>query len=404
MRVIKTNIDDLKPFAKNPKKHPESQINMLKKSMSEFGWTNPILVAEDNMVVAGHARLQAAKELNFTEVPVIKLDMPYEKAVAYVIADNQLAELAETDDELMSRLLKDVMDIPDFDFEATGYTLDDLDELIQEVTPHEIVEDEPPEPPEVPVTVRGDIWELGRHRLMCGDSTSSDEVANLMQGTLADLVVTDPPYNVDYVGKTTDALKIKNDKMNDSDFYQFLFDVYSRLYESSQDGAGIYVFHADSEGLNFRKAMIDAGYKLSQCCIWVKNSMVMGRQDYHWQHEPVLVGWKPTAAHKWYSDRKQTTVWEFDRPTRNIDHPTMKPVELIAYPIQNSSKKGDIVLDLFGGSGSTLIACEQTNRINYSMELDEHYCDVIIQRYVNLTGNHDLKRNGEPYTWDDKKE
>ena len=234
---------------------------------------------------------------------------------------------------------------------------------------------------------------------MCGDSTCAEDVARMMKGTQVDLVITDPPYNVDYTGKTEDALKIGNDSMSNSDFYDFLCGAYQQMYNSSSDGAGIYVFHADMEGVNFRKAMVDVGYKFSQCCIWVKNTLVIGRQDYHWQHEPILVGWKPTAAHRWYSDRKQTTVWNFDRPTSSRDHPTSKPVELIAYPITNSSKVNDKILDLFGGSGSTLIACEQTNRINYSMEIDPHYCDVIIQRYVNLTGNTELKRNGEPYTW-----
>lgn len=399
MRVSNIPIDELKPFTKNPKKHPEKQLRMLKKSMQEFGWTNPILVAEDNMVVAGHARLQAATELGFTEVPVIKLDLPYEKAVAYVIADNRLAELAETDTELLASLLQEVVDIPDFDIEAVGFEMQDIDEMMEELNPKEIIEDDVPEVPEEAVTVRGDIWELGRHRLMCGDSTSDDCVGKLMCGALANLIVTDPPYNVGYTGKTEDALKIENDSMSDSDFYDFLLSAYLQMYNHSDDGAGIYVFHADMEGINFRKAMIDTGYKLSQCCVWIKNTMVLGRQDYHWQHEPILVGWKPTASHNWYSDRKQTTVWNFDRPTASRDHPTSKPVELISYPIKNSSKVNDIVLDIFGGSGSTLIACEQTNRTCYMMELDPHYCDVIIQRYVNLTGNTNLIRNGEPYTW-----
>jgi len=299
----------------------------------------------------------------------------------------------------LAELLQEISQYDDFDIEATGFEMDDIDDMINELHPKEIIEDEVPDVPEEPVTCRGDVWELGRHRLMCGDSTLNEDVTMLMGGALADLVVTDPPYNVDYTGKTEDALKIGNDSMSDSEFYAFLFAAYQKMYDHSDDGAGIYVFHADTEGINFRKAMIDNGYKLSQCCVWVKNSMVMGRQDYHWQHEPVLVGWKPTAAHKWYSDRKQTTVWNFDRPTASREHPTSKPIELIIYPITNSSKTNDIVLDTFGGSGSTLIACEQTNRINYSMELDPHYCDVIIQRYVNLTGNTELKRNGEPYTW-----
>jgi DNA modification methylase len=367
--------------------------------MQEFGWTNPILISKDNMIVAGHGRYEAAKQLGFEKVPIINIDLPYEKAVAYVIADNRLAEIAEQDDEQLSALLQE---IDESMYEAIGYDEEAIDELlagIEAANPTEVEEDEAPEPPEEPVTQLGDVYVLGNHRLMCGDSTDSGDVATLMDDALANLVITDPPYNVSYVGKTKDALTIENDTMQGEDFYNFLYEIYSRLFDVSHEGAGIYVFHADSEGMNFRKAMVDAGYKLAQCCIWVKNSMVMGRQDYHWQHEPVLVGWKPGAAHNWYSDRKQTTVWEFDRPTSSQEHPTMKPIALVAYPLQNSSKKGDLVLDLFGGSGSTMMACEQTGRINYSMELDPKYCDVIVQRYVNYTGNNKIIRNGENYTW-----
>jgi DNA modification methylase len=399
MEVEYLAIDELEPFSKNPKRHPESQIDKIKKSMQEFGWTNPILISKDNMIVAGHGRYEAAKQLGFEKVPIINIDLPYEKAVAYVIADNRLAEIAEQDDEQLSALLQE---IDESMYEAIGYDEEAIDELlagIEAANPTEVEEDEAPEPPEEPVTQLGDVYVLGNHRLMCGDSTDSGDVATLMDDALANLVITDPPYNVSYVGKTKDALTIENDTMQGEDFYNFLYEIYSRLFDVSHEGAGIYVFHADSEGMNFRKAMVDAGYKLAQCCIWVKNSMVMGRQDYHWQHEPVLVGWKPGAAHNWYSDRKQTTVWEFDRPTSSQEHPTMKPIALVAYPLQNSSKKGDLVLDLFGGSGSTMMACEQTGRINYSMELDPKYCDVIVQRYVNYTGNNKIIRNGENYTW-----
>ncbi|WP_311764975.1 DNA-methyltransferase [Paenibacillus agricola] len=241
--------------------------------------------------------------------------------------------------------------------------------------------------PENPITRKGDIWLLGKHRLLAGDSTSEQDMATLMDGKKARLIVTDPPYNVAYVGKTKDALTIQNDKMDDGQFYEFLLAAYMRMYEVADDGASIYVFHADSEGLNFRKAHKESGFKLSQCCIWAKQAMVMGRQDYHWMHEPVLVGWKPTAGHYWNSDRKQTTLWQFDRPFRNEHHPTMKPIPLIIYPIKNSSKIGDIVLDSFGGSGSTLIACEDTDRICYTMELDEKYADVIVNRYIAHVGN-----------------
>jgi DNA modification methylase len=402
MEVEYLTLGDLEPFSRNPKKHPESQLERIKASMQEFGWTNPILTSEDNMIVAGHGRYEAAKQLGFEKVPVINIGLPYEKAVAYVIADNRLAEIAEQDDEQLASLLQE---IDSGLYTAIGFSEDEIDELLSGIEAgmqEDIVEDEPPEADEEnePITHIGDIWQLGNHRLMCGDSTDTADVSNLMDGALCNLVITDPPYNVSYVGKTADGLTIENDEMSNEDFYKFLLKVYSNLYEFSNDGAGIYVFHADTEGINFRKAMIDSGYKLAQCCIWVKNSMVMGRQDYHWQHEPVLVGWKPTAGHNWYSDRKQTTVWEFNRPTSSQDHPTMKPIELVAYPLQNSSRKGDFVLDLFGGSGSTMMACEQTGRTNYSMELNPKYCDVIIQRYVNFTGDNEIIRNGDKYTWE----
>jgi DNA modification methylase len=227
---------------------------------------------------------------------------------------------------------------------------------------------------------------LGKHRLVCGDSTNEQDMATLMDGKKARLIVTDAPYNVAYRGKTKDALTIQNDSMDSSSFYQFLLAAYTRMYEVADDGASIYMFHAETEGINFRKAHIDSGFKLSQCCIWKKSSMVLGHSDYHYRHEPILYGWRQGAAHYWNSDRKQTTIWEFDRPFRNEFHPTMKPVPLISYPIKNSSKIGDIVLDSFGGSGSTLIACEETDRICYTMELDEKYADVIVNRYIAYVG------------------
>jgi DNA modification methylase len=368
--------------------------------MQEFGWTNPILVAEDNMVVAGHARLQVATELGFTEVPVIKLDMPYEKAVAYVIADNRLAELAETDNILMEELLSEVIKIPDFDFEATGYSMDDLDALINEVSPKEIVEDVAPGVPDVPVTVRGDVWELGKHRLMCGDSTCKDDVDVLMDGVKADMVFTDPPWNVGYVGKTDDAMTIQNDSMATDDFKEFMMDSFSCMREHSCSGAMTYVVMSAQEWGNMMLALKDNGYHWSSTIIWNKNSMVLSRKDYHTKYEPIWYGWSEGSSRICpLDDRTQTDVWDIDKPNASVDHPTTKPVELIVKALNNSSKHGNNVLDLFGGSGSTLIACEQTNRINYSMELDEHYCDVIIQRYVNFTGNTELTRNGEPYTW-----
>lgn len=394
MEIIYKSPSELKPFQKNPYNHSEKQLTMLKKSMREFGFTSPILISQDNMVIAGHARLKAAQEIGLSKVPTIFIDLPYEKAVAYVIADNQLAKLAEEDRDLLGELLQGINDIPDFDIEAVGFSSEDIDTLLKSGEPVEVVEDEfnPDEVGEGRCK-EGDLWQLGKHRLICADSTDSASISRLMGGDSASLVVTDPPYNVDYTGKTADALKIKNDTMDDSSFYKFLLSAYTNMYNSLDDGGCIYVFHADTEGINFRKAMLDAGFKLSECLVWVKNSMVMGRQDYHWQHEPILYGWKPTAAHKWYSDRSQTTVWNFSRPTSSQDHPTMKPIDLISYPITNSSKAGDIVLDPFLGSGSTLIACEQLNRICYGAEIDPHYCDVILSRWEQFTNQTAKKLN-----------
>lgn len=247
------------------------------------------------------------------------------------------------------------------------------------------------------MTQPGDLWLLGDHRLLCGSATSAQDVERVMGGDRAGLVVTDPPYNVTYVGKTKDALTIQNDTMSGVEFRTFLLDAYKNLFAVTEEGCGIYVFHADTEGLNFRGAMVEAGWKLAQCCIWVKQTLVMGRQDYHWQHEPVLYGWKPGAAHRWFTDRKQTTVWNFDRPSRSTDHPTMKPVDLISYPINNSSKAGDIVLDTFGGSGSTLIAAAKTGRRARLVELDPRYCDVIVRRFEEWSGQEAKTEAGETF-------
>jgi DNA modification methylase len=409
MDITTMDIDDLKPFEKNPKKHPEDQINVLKKSMQEFGWTNPILIAADNMVVAGHARLQAAKELKFNEVPVIKLDMPYEKAVAYVITDNRVAELAETDDELMAELLREVVDIPDFDFEATGYTMDDLDELIASTMPPvEVAEDEPPEVPEVAVTVLGDIWELGNHRLLCGDSTNPDQVAKLMGEQRADMVFTDPPWNVNYGATKHPSRKrrsIMNDAMETEDFKKFMMASFACMNQFSKDGCPTYVVMSPQEWGNLMLALKENKYHWSSTIIWAKDRLVLSRKDYHTQYEPIWYGWKDGAPRLCQvEDRKQSDLWEFERPSASELHPTTKPVALVANAISNSSRQKALVLDLFGGSGTTLIASHQLNRVCYTCELDPRYADVIIQRYVNFTGNREIKRNGEPYTWEDKKD
>ncbi len=394
MQVKTVKISEIRPHPKNPRVHPDSAIDKLVRSIKEFGWTNPILVSKDGYILAGHARLKAAEKAGIQEVPVIYLELEGAKAEAYLIADNRLQEETDWDLPKLKDLLQE-LDTGELDLELTGFDMEEIEDLIAQLhEPEEIVEDEVPEPPEEPITKPGDLWILGKHRLLCGDATDPEQVSKLMGNQLADMIFTDPPYNVDYQGS---AGKIMNDNMTDDAFYRFLLDAFKNMAQNSKEGAPIYVCHADSEGLNFRTAFKKAGWDLKQCIIWVKQRFVMGRQDYHWQHEPILYGWKPGAAHKFYGGRNQSTVWQIDRPMASREHPTMKPVSLCAKAIENSSKAGDIVLDLFGGSGSTLIACEQLNRTCYMMEIDPVYCDVIVQRYINLKG-HDgdvyLERDG----------
>jgi DNA modification methylase len=386
VQVKTIKISELRPHPKNPRVHPDSAIEKLERSIKEFGWTNPILVSADGYILAGHARIKAAEKAGISEVPVIYLPLEGAKAEAYLIADNRLQDETEWDYEKLKDLLQE-LDTGELDLELTGFDMEEIEDLMTQLhMPEEIVEDEAPEPPEEPITKTGELWLLGRHKLLCGDATDPEQVSKLMENQLADMIFTDPPYNVDYVGKTKEKLKIANDSMGDEDFRSFLTSAFKNMAQKSKEGAPIYVCHADSEGLTFRSAFREAGWDLKQCIIWVKQHFVMGRQDYQWQHEPILYGWKPGAAHKFYGDRKQTTVWQIDRPMASREHPTMKPVSLCAKAIENSSKAGDIVLDLFGGSGSTLIGCEQLNRTCYMMELDPIYCDVIAKRWENFTG------------------
>lgn len=386
MQIQQVKVEKLIPYARNSRTHSDAQVAQIAASIKEFGWTNPILVDGDNGIIAGHGRLMAARKLGYTEVPVIELkDMTESQKKAYIIADNQLAMNSGWDTSMLSLELAELQD-DGFDLDLIGFDPKELNKLLE---PEQIEgltdEDAVPEVPKEPKTKLGDIYQLGNHRLMCGDSCNIESVEALTDG-LVDILVTDPPYNVAYEGKTKDALTIQNDSMGDEQFRQFLRDAFVAADAVMKPGAVFYIWHADSEGYNFRGACFDAGWKVRQCLIWAKDSMVMGRQDYHWKHEPCLYGWKDGAAHLWSSDRKQTTIIECKRPQRNDIHPTMKPVELMEYQILNNTKGMDTVLDLFGGSGSTLIACEKLGRQARLMELDPKYCDVIVKRWEEFTG------------------
>lgn len=387
LKVEYRKTSDLIPYARNARTHSEEQVTRLASSIKEFGWTNPILVDGENGVIAGHGRLAAAKKLGIEAVPTIELSgLTQAQKRAYILADNRMALDAGWDDELLSIELSELKGM-DFDLSLTGFSDEEMGDLLGDGSAATEDDDaEVPEPPVEPVTKPSDVWIMGNHRLVCGDSCLPETLEKLMLGEKADLYLTDPPYNVAYEGGTKDALTIMNDSMDDESFRSFLRDAFSMADAVMRKGASFYVWHADSEGYNFRGACRDVGWKVRECLIWVKNALVLGRQDYQWRHEPVLYGWKEGAPHGWYSDRAQTTVLEFDKPARNGEHPTMKPVELFKYLVGNSSKKGDIVLDSFGGSGTTLIACEESGRKERLVELDPRYCDVIIRRWQNVTG------------------
>lgn len=394
-RFEKVNIDKLVPYVRNARTHSKEQILQLRSSLREFGFVNPVIVDKDYNVIAGHGRILAAKEEGISEVPCVFVEHLTEaQKRAYIIADNRLALNAGWDAEMLAVEIADLQ-VAAFDLSLLGFDDAELNKLmgnIEDVKDDDFDVDSELQKPAV--SKPGDLWLLGRHRLVCGDSTKPDTFTLLMDGRLANLVVTDPPYNVNYEGT---AGKIKNDNMADEKFYQFLLDAFTLTEKAMAKDASIYVFHADTEGLNFRRAFSGAGFYLSGTCIWKKQSLVLGRSPYQWQHEPILFGWKKAGKHAWYSDRKQSTIWEFDKPKKNTDHPTMKPVPLIAYPILNSSITGCIVLDPFGGSGSTLIACEQTDRVCHTVELDEKFCDVIVKRYIEQVGSAEnvfLIRNG----------
>jgi DNA modification methylase len=379
------SVNKLVPYQNNARTHSPEQINKLRSSLREFGFINPIIIDKDYGIIAGHGRLLAAKEEGMTEVPCVFADHLTEaQKKAYIIADNRMALDAGWDEELL-RVEIEALQAEAFDLALTGFDEKELSKLFDGGNDIEDDNFDADEELKKPVFSKvGDVWRLGRHRLVCGDSTKAETYETLMEGKKANLVVTDPPYNVNYEGT---AGKIQNDNMASEKFFDFLFDAFSNMEKVMADDASIYVFHADTEGLNFRKAFEAAGFYLSGCCIWKKPSLVLGRSPYQWIHEPCLFGWKKSGKHQWYSDRKQTTVWEFEKSKKNTDHPTMKPIPLLSYPIANSSMSNTIVLDPFGGSGSTLIACEQMDRSCYTIELDEKYCDVIVRRYIEFRGS-----------------
>lgn len=395
LKVVYRAVSELIPYARNARTHSDEQVARIAASIKEFGWTNPILIDGESGIIAGHGRVLAARKLGLEKVPTIELSgLTEEQKRAYILADNRLALDAGWDEEMLKLEFAE-LEKEGFELSKTGFSDEEIREMMADLD-HEVdgVEDlETPEPPKNPKTKRGEVWILGTHRLMCGDSTSVEDVQEVMGGGIADLWLTDPPYNVAYQGKTKDALTIQNDEMDDESFRRFLVSAYSAADSVLKEGAAFYIWHADSEGFNFRGACRDVGWKVRECLIWSKDTFVLGRQDYQWQHEPCLYGWKDGAAHNWYSDRSQTTILEFDRPNRNAEHPTMKPVGLFQYLIGNSTKRGDIVLDSFGGSGTTLIACEQTGRSARILELDPCYCDVIIERWQNLTGQRAVRES-----------
>jgi site-specific DNA-methyltransferase (adenine-specific) len=387
INITQRNVSELIPYARNSRTHSEEQVAQIAASIKEFGWTNPILVDGEGVIIAGHGRLMAARKLGYTQVPTIELkDLTETQKKAYIIADNRLALNAGWDNEMLTIELNELL-ADGFALDILGFDTKELDALLEpEMLEGLTDEDAVPDVPEEPNTKLGDIYLLGKHRLMCGDSCSLTDMDKLCDGQLVDMWLTDPPYNVAYEGKTKDALKIQNDSMGDDQFRQFLRDAYVTADLVMRSGAVFYIWHADSEGYNFRGAAQDAGWKVRQCLIWKKSSMVMGRQDYHWKHEPCLYGWKEGAGHLWATDRKQTTILEFDRPSRSGEHPTMKPVVLFEYQMLNNTKGGDIVLDSFGGSGTTMLAAEKNGRKAYLMELDPKYCDVIVKRWEEFTG------------------
>lgn len=407
MQIEKKKVIDLIPADYNPRKDlkpGDKEYEKLKRSIDEFGYVDPLIWNKrTSRLVGGHQRLKVLKDMGIDEVDVVVVDMDEEKEKALNVALNKIS--GDWDKDKLMLLITDLQG-EDFDVSLTGFDPEELDDLFKDDMKDGVKDDNfdvDKELKKPTMTKPGDLWQLGEHRLLCGDSTKEESYDLLMAGKQANLVITDPPYNVNYQGS---AGKIKNDNMKDDAFYQFLLAAFTNMEKNMASDASIYVFHADTEGLNFRKAFSDAGFYLSGTCIWVKQSLVLGRSPYQWRHEPILFGWKKKGKHCWYAGRKESTIWEFDKPKKNKDHPTMKPIPLLAYPIMNSSMTNSIVLDPFGGSGSTLIACEQTKRICRTIELDEKFCDVIVKRYIEQVGStKDVKvvRDGLTYDYDEVK-
>lgn len=401
MIIEKKNTADLLPADYNPRKDlkpGDAEYEKLKRSIEQFGYVEPVIWNKTTgRVVGGHQRLKVLIDMGMTEVDCVVVEMSEEKEKALNVALNKIS--GDWDKDKLALLIADLQGA-DFDVSLTGFEPAELDDLLNIGADAKDDDFDVGAELEKPTFSKaGDIWTLGRHRLICGDSTKAETFDLLMGNTKANLVITDPPYNVNYEGS---AGKIKNDNMADDAFYNFLLAAYTQMHSAMADDASIYVFHADTEGLNFRRAFADAGFYLSGCCIWKKQSLVLGRSPYQWQHEPCLYGWKKNGKHQWYTGRKETTIWEFDKPKKNGDHPTMKPIPLLAYPIMNSTMSNAVVLDPFGGSGSTLIACEQTDRICYTVELDEKFCDVIVKRYIEQVGSSDgvtVQRDGLTYKY-----
>lgn len=392
LNIQERPLSQLRPSDYNPRvtlRPEDEEYQRIKRSIETYGYVDPIIINSDGTIIGGHQRYNVLLDLGYDTTQVVLVDLDKDSEKALNIALNKIC--GEWDDEKLCSLLLD-LDLNGCDFSLTGFTPSELEDLQVKLDVGEAVEDESFDADQAlkdaenPITKRGDLWILGNHRLLCGDARDENDLAKLMNGQKADLYLTDPPYNVNYTGKTKGAMKIENDQMSEDAFRKFLLDAFMAAKEVLKPGAAFYIWHADSKGYEVRSALQDAGLQVRQCLIWVKDTFVLGRQDYQWQHEPCLYGWNEGAGHVWYSDRKQTTILTFERPKKNEEHPTMKPVPLFGYQIQNSTKPGDIVLDTFSGSGTAIIAAEQLGRSAYAMELSERYCDVMVKRWEEQTG------------------